>query len=69
MMEKLAASMNADDADRLLDKHGLAERLSVSTRTVDCYMRAGRLPFLKIGKTVRFRWADVMEKLSDCRVN
>jgi hypothetical protein len=32
-------------------------------------MRQGKLPYLKIGKTVLFRWPDVLEKLGQFRVN
>jgi len=57
-------------ADELLEKSEIAERLKISIRTLDQWMRAGRVPFLKIGKTVRFRWADVLAHLTDkCRVN
>jgi excisionase family DNA binding protein len=56
--------------DEILEKPATAERLKISTRTLDQWMRAGRVPFLKIGKTVRFRWADVLAHLQDkCRVN
>jgi len=56
--------------DEILQKPELAERLKVSTRTLDQWMKAGRLPFLKIGKTVRFRWFDVLTELQGkCRVN
>lgn len=57
------------DGDSLLTKRELAERLRVSTRTVDEWMRQKRLAFLKCGKTVRFRWSDVLEKLQTYRVN
>ena len=56
-------------SDEILDKRELASRLKLSVRTVDCYMRQGKLPFCKLGKTVRFRWLHVLEKLSACRVN
>jgi excisionase family DNA binding protein len=63
----LAAIVSTDE---ILDKPSTAERLKISTRTLDQWMRAGRVPFLKIGKTVRFRWADVLAHLQDkCRVN
>lgn len=42
-------------ADEILEKPEIANRLKISTRTLDQWMRAGRVPFLKIGKTVRFR--------------
>lgn len=53
----------------LLDKWRLAKELGVGKRTVDVWMRQGRIPFLKIGKTVRFRLPDVLEKLQSFRVN
>lgn len=57
-------------ADEILDKIETANRLKISTRTLDQWMRSKRVPFLKIGKTVRFRWADVLARLNEnCRVN
>jgi excisionase family DNA binding protein len=58
-----------DASDGLLNKRELAIHLGISKRTVDAWMRHKRLPFLKIGKTVRFRWPDVVEKLNAFRVN
>jgi len=56
--------------DGLLTKRGLAPKLQISTRTLDDWMRKGRIPFLKVGKSVRFRLADVLQKLSEqYRVN
>ncbi len=65
----LGSPLATSATDGLLTKHELADRLRVSCRTVDVYMSAKRLPFLKIGKTVRFRWSDVIEKLATHRVN
>jgi excisionase family DNA binding protein len=56
-------------SDGLLNKRGLAAKLNISKRTVDAWMKKRRLPFIKVGKTVRFRWDDVLEKLSEYRVN
>ena len=56
-------------SDSLDTKRELAARLRRSTRTVDDWMRKGKLPYLKIGKTVLFRWEDVLEKLNSFRVN
>ena len=56
-------------SDGLLTKRELAARLRKSTRTTDEWMRKGKLPYLKIGKTVLFRWQDVLEKLNSFRVN
>jgi excisionase family DNA binding protein len=60
--------MNAQD-DTLLTKQNLAPRLKCSVRTVDEWMRRGRLPYIKVGKAVRFRWGDVLAKLGEFRVN
>jgi excisionase family DNA binding protein len=56
-------------SDSLLTKKELAPHLRVGPRTVDEWMRKKRVPFLKIGKTVRFRLSDVLEKLNTFRVN
>jgi len=56
-------------SDDLLTKRQLAPKLQIAPRTLDLWMRKGRIPFLKVGKTVRFRLADVLEKLDAFRVN
>jgi excisionase family DNA binding protein len=53
----------------LLRKRELAEKLAISKRTLDVWMQKGRIPFLKVGRSVRFRLPDVLEKLSAYRVN
>jgi excisionase family DNA binding protein len=58
-----------DASDGLLDKPELAVKLRISKRTVDAWMKKRRLPFIKIGKTVRFNWQDVLAKLGQYRVN
>jgi excisionase family DNA binding protein len=69
-VKKLLESVTVDGAsDGLLNKRGLAVKLGISKRTVDAWMRQKRLPFIKVGKTVRFRWPDVLEKLNAFRVN
>ncbi len=65
----LGSPLATSATEKLLTKPDIADRLRVSSRTVDVYMRDKRLPFLKIGKTVRFRWSDVIEKLATHRVN
>jgi len=66
-MTGLAAYASADE---ILEKPEAAHRLKISARTLDQWMRAKRIPFLKIGKTVRFRWGDVLAHLQhNCRVN
>jgi hypothetical protein len=47
----------------LLKKGQLAEELNISTRTVENFMRRGWIPYLKIGKSVRYCLADVLATL------
>jgi len=57
-------------SERLLKKGELAERLGVSPRTIDDWQRRGRIAYFKIGRSTRYRWADVVSKLNEfCRVN
>ena len=53
----------------LLRKKELAQQLAISKRTLDVWMQKGRIPFLKVGRSVRFRLSDVLEKLNTYRVN
>jgi len=53
----------------LLDKPEIARRLKKSVRTVDARMKARRLPYIKVGRSVMFRWGTVLEKLDTFRVN
>jgi len=55
--------------DDLLVKREVAAKLKRSVHTVDAWMRQGKLPYIKLGKTVLFRWPDVLEKLNAYRVN
>ena len=55
--------------DDLLVKREVAAKLKRSVRTVDSWMRQGKLPYIKLGRTVLFRWADVLARLSEFRVN
>jgi excisionase family DNA binding protein len=55
--------------DGLLSKKEVAARLRISPRTLDQWMRKKRVPFFKVGKTVRFRFAAVLQKLKQFEVN
>src|ERR1022692_1631850 len=50
---------------RILTKNQAAELLNITTRTVDEWMKRGLLPYLKIGRTVRFKEDDLMRHLND----
>jgi hypothetical protein len=52
-------SQSLDKATRLLTRKGLSDRWQVSTETLKRRERCGLLPFLKLGKGVRYRLSDV----------
>ncbi|MDB4797185.1 terminase small subunit [bacterium] len=56
----------------LLNKGQLAQKLGVSARSIDAWMKLGRLPYLKIGGgqrgTVRFEYSAVMDSLRQHQV-
>jgi len=56
-------------ADEILDKRETARRLHKSVRTIDSSMKEKKLPFMKIGRTVMFRWSAILERLESFRVN
>lgn len=57
------------NGDRLLRKRELAAKLGIAVRTLDGWLKKGRVPHLKLGKSVRFHWPDVLAKLQTFRVN
>ena len=68
--QKASGTQRSQGAEGLLTKFDISSRLRISTRSVDEWMRKGRIPFLKIGgKTVRFVWDDVIQSLSRFRVH
>ena len=56
----------------LLNKGQLAQKLGVSARSIDAWMKLGRLPYIKIGGgqrgTVRFEYSAVMDSLRQHQV-
>ena len=54
--------------ERLLDIGGLAERLGVGERFVRRLVNERRIPFLKIGRHVRFEVADVEAWIRGSRI-
>jgi excisionase family DNA binding protein len=46
-------------SDRPVDKDRLAEYFGVSRRTIDYWVEKGRIPYIRIGNTVRFKIKDV----------
>ena len=47
----------------LIDKKELAKRLQVTPRTIETWMKEGRLPYMKMNRSVRFEWDMVLSSL------
>jgi hypothetical protein len=62
-------SQTPDKATRLLTRKGLADRWQVSTETLKRRERCGLLPFLKLGRGVRYRMSDIeaLERAAEVR--
>ena len=67
LLEALPVRLPTGESDRhyhqLLTKIQVAELLNVTSRTVDCWMKRGLLPYYKIGRAVRFKSGDVLNHL------
>lgn len=60
--------VNTVDQPEMLTKVQVARRLQKTPRCVESWMRRGYLPYLKVGRSVLFRWPDVVESLNRFRV-
>lgn len=53
-----------------IGKAEAAQRLGIKQRTLDQWLKVGRVPFYRIGRSVRLRWSEIQAHLADtCRVN
>ncbi|MBX3745336.1 MAG: helix-turn-helix domain-containing protein [Verrucomicrobiae bacterium] len=52
------------DGDEILNTPALASRLGISERHVLAMIRDGRLPCMRVGRSLRFRWSTVLAALS-----
>ncbi len=50
---------NSTNTIQLLSRRHLADRWGVSKETLKRREKAGELPFLKLGKVIRYRLADI----------
>ena len=56
-------------AEEFINKAEVARRLGKTIRCIDNWMAKGLVPYFKIGRSVSFRWSDVVAHLATtCRV-
>jgi excisionase family DNA binding protein len=61
--EAALPGIRIDGYSRPLTRQELAVYLQVSTRTIDSHVSKRRIPYIKLGRSVRFRLADVEQAL------
>ena len=49
----------AQQPEPYINKAEVARRLGKEVRTIDNWMRQGKIPYFKIGRSVNFKWSDV----------
>ena len=54
----------SQSAEPYIDKLEVGRRMTVRPRTVDRWMKQGRLPYYKLGRAVRFKWSEVEAHLA-----
>ena len=63
MSPKHLATRNGEQHEDLLTQDEVAARLKVTVRTVARLQHDGVLPFILVGKTVRFYWPTIISHL------
>ena len=48
------------DTDQLITKQELAKRLKVTTKTIEDWVKARRIPAIKMARAIRYSWPDVL---------
>jgi len=67
-MKKAAATPQSPE--RWLNVHDVAARLGIKPRTAALWARQGRLPAYRVGRYLRFRWAEIESAMAaTCRVH
>jgi len=63
------AGVSSRDEAAMLDERRLAQRLGVSVSTLqkDRLRRQPKFPFTRVGRSVRYRWADVQSALANAQ--
>jgi excisionase family DNA binding protein len=68
-MNEHESVQTAPGEERLVGYREVAAYLGISVDAVYYHMRAGRIPYFKFGRSVRFRLADVNAKIeATCKV-
>ncbi len=55
--------------NQLLDVHQISERLGIKLNTVYSWVNQRKIPYVKVGRLVRFDWQDIEKWIEDRKVH
>jgi excisionase family DNA binding protein len=55
-----------ENGEPFITKEEVARRMRKPVRTIENWMREHRIPFYRVGHSVRFRWSDVQVHFNKC---
>ena len=58
-----ATSTQLDLEDNLITENELSERIDISKVTLHKFRRQGKIPYSKVGRTIRYNYKEVVESL------
>jgi excisionase family DNA binding protein len=64
-MKRGLTNICADKDRQFISKTEVSRRLGKSVRTIEAWMSAGYIPYLKIGRSVMFSWEAVTAQLRE----
>jgi excisionase family DNA binding protein len=64
-LNKQVASTVIEAAERMLTKPEMAQLVRRKEKTIERWMQAGRLPYLRVGRTILFPLREVMSHLKE----
>ena len=74
LLERIDARLNSlekrefgVDGERLLDNQDLCQLLNVDKKTLERYRRSGRLPFLKLGGKIFYKYSEIVKVMQNLR--
>ena len=55
-----------ENGEPFITKEEVARRMRKPVRTIENWMRENRIPFYRVGHSVRFRWSDIQGHFNKC---
>ena len=63
LLEKMISGSPGSVPDEIIDRAELCKRLDITQTTAIAWQKKGKLPFLRIGKQIRYDWKKVLKAM------